>query len=308
MTEFELENNTFNEEVYDEIKIDPEALNNLCCNGFPENRVNQEETSATYETRSSDEISEINDINSIVEKPKNQKQIKLVEQKIIRDVNIELAPKEEEKSTQESHSIITSSLNAFIQNGKKFKIYSEQDTLRIDNLRKEAFNAPLIFMKKFFKRHYKLNFKSLKCAKVLGISPRYMKSPLELTIEEMLSYKEKNITIQKLKEKMPSAKRRTLMYFLNIKYEELFNRYISGNINFPIINNGTVRISEFITFEKEKEIKEREWRKIKKYKNNEELLQKKLEKFENLSKNMINDIKAGKLERNVEKRKDEFNE
>lgn len=308
MTEFEQENNTFNEEVYDGIKIDPEALNNLCCNGFPENRVNQEETSATYETRSSDEISESNDINSIVEKPKNQKQIELVEQKIIRDVNIEPAPKEEEKSTQESHSIITPSLNAFIQSGKKFKIYSEQDTLRIDNLRKEAFNAPLIFMKKFFKRHYKLNFKSLKCAKVLGISPRYMKSPLELTIEEMLSYKEKNITIQKLKKKMPSAKRRTLIYFLNIKYEELFNRYISGNINFPIINNGTVRISEFITFEKEKKIKEREWRKIKKYKNNEKLLQKKLEKFEYLSKNMINDIKEGKLERNVEKRKDEFNE
>ena len=78
---------------------------------------------------------------------------------------------------------------------------------------------------------------------------------------------------------MPSAKRRTLIYFLNIKYEELFNRYISGNINFPIIENGTVRISEYITLEKEKEIKEREWRNIEDFKNNEELLQKRLKKF-----------------------------
>ena len=129
-----------------------------------------------------------------------------------------------------------------------------------------------------------------------------MKSHLGLTIEEMLSYKEKNITNKKLKEKMSSSKRRTLMYFLNIKYEELFNRYISGNINFPIIENGTVRISEYITLEKEKEIKEREWRNIEDFKNNEELLQKRLKKFEKLSKNMIIALKDGKFERKKKKR------
>ena len=129
-----------------------------------------------------------------------------------------------------------------------------------------------------------------------------MKSHLGLTIEEMLSYKEKNITNKKLKEKMSSSKRRTLIYFLNIKYEELFNRYISGNINFPIIENGTVRISEYITLEKEKEIKEREWRNIEDFKNNEELLQKRLKKFEKLSKNMIIALKDGKFERKKKKR------
>ena len=118
----------------------------------------------------------------------------------------------------------------------------------------------------------------------------------------MLSYKEKNITNKKLKEKMSSSKRRTLIYFLNIKYEELFNRYISGNINFPIIENGTVRISEYITLEKEKEIKEREWRNIEDFKNNEELLQKRLKKFEKLSKNMIIALKDGKFERKKKKR------
>jgi hypothetical protein len=313
MIEFLYDINTYIEEVYDDIKIDPETLNNLCCNRFSENKLIQEETYATYETRSmDDEITESNDKISIIEKPKNQNQIEFLEQKIIRDVNIikdaiKQTPKEEEKSTQESNSFNSNQEQKALGQKRKY-IFFETDrrqdtpTSRTDNLRREAFNVPLIFLRKFFKKHYKLNFKSLKCYKVLGISCRYMKSHLGLTIEEMLSYKEKNITNKKLKEKMSSSKRRTLIYFLNIKYEELFNRYISGNINFPIIENGTVRISEYITLEKEKEIKEREWRNIEDFKNNEELLQKRLKKFEKLSKNMIIALKDGKFERKKKKR------
>ena len=306
MIEFEYDINTYIEEVYDDIKIDPETLKNLCCNGFSENRLIKDETYATYETRSmNDEITESNDKISIIEKPKNQNQIEFLEQKIIRDVNIikdsiEQAPKEEEKSTQENSSFNSNQeQKALGQKRKIFETDKRQDTPRTDNLRREAFNVPLIFLRKFFKKHYKLNLKSLKCYEVLGISCRYMKKHLGLTIKEMLSFNEKNIFNKKLEENVSSSERMTLIYFMNIKYEELFNRYISGNINFPIIENGTVRISEFITLEKAKEIKEREWRNIEDFKNNEEFLQKKLKKFENLSTNMINDIKTGKLERKV---------
>ena len=34
MIEFQYDINTYIEEVYDDIKIDPETLNNLCCNRF----------------------------------------------------------------------------------------------------------------------------------------------------------------------------------------------------------------------------------------------------------------------------------
>ena len=58
-------------------------------------------------------------------------------------------------------------------------------------------------------------------------------------------------------------------------YEEIYNRYIIGDINFPLINNGTVRICNFITLEKE--IK---WRK------------EKAKELEEISKNMVRDIKG----------------
>ena len=58
-------------------------------------------------------------------------------------------------------------------------------------------------------------------------------------------------------------------------YEEIYNRYISGDINFPLINNGTVRICNFITLEKE----------IKGKKGG-------AKEFEEISKNMIRDSKG----------------
>ena len=62
-------------------------------------------------------------------------------------------------------------------------------------------------------------------------------------------------------------------------YEELYIRYIEGNINFPIIPNGTLRICDFITLEKViKKKKEKNFENAK--------------KFERLSRSMLNDIET----------------
>ena len=55
-------------------------------------------------------------------------------------------------------------------------------------------------------------------------------------------------------------------YFMTRTYEELYKRYISGNIDFPIIPNGTVRICKFMTLKKAIAIKDKNGNnKIKEY-------------------------------------------
>ena len=74
----------------------------------------------------------------------------------------------------------------------------------------------------------------------------------------------------------------TFFYFMTRTYEELYKRYISGNINFPIIPNGTVRICKFMTLKKAIAIKD---------KNGNNKI-KNIEEFVKLSQNMLNDIKT----------------
>ena len=84
-------------------------------------------------------------------------------------------------------------------------------------------------------------------------------------------------------------------------YEELYNRYIIGDINFPIIKNVTVRINTFITLKKV--IKEKT-EKLQKQQKTEKFIGTKIMAFSKLSKNMINDIKNGNNERKERKGKE----
>jgi len=84
-------------------------------------------------------------------------------------------------------------------------------------------------------------------------------------------------------------------------YGELYNCYLEGNVNFPCIPNGTLRIGLF-TLKKSinEKINELEGKN-----KNKKFIKKYIEIFKNLSENMIEDLKNGKNER-VEKKEKEF--
>ena len=96
-------------------------------------------------------------------------------------------------------------------------------------------------------------------------------------------------------------KKRELNYFLDLKYEELFNRYIKGDINFQISKGPLSIIKEFITLEKAIQLKRERWRKFKKFKEDNSLLELKLALFKKYSNTIIQDIKSGKKERGKNK-------
>lgn len=175
---------------------------------------------------------------------------------------------------------------------------------RRDNLRKETFYILMIYLKQFFKERYGLNFDSFKCDEVFGVSIGHMKKVLGLEIYQILCYYPENIVkiinyIEKAKFK--NKEKLIFFYFMTRTYEELYNRYIIGDINFPIIKNGTVRINTFITLKKV--IKEKTG-KLWKRKKTEKFIEAKIMAFAELSRNIINVIKNGNNERKERKGKE----
>lgn len=175
---------------------------------------------------------------------------------------------------------------------------------RRDNLRKETFYILMIYLKQFFKERYGLNFDSFKCDEVFGVSIGHMKKVLGLEIYQILCYYPENIVkiinyIEKAKFK--NKEKLIFFYFMTRTYEELYNRYIIGDINFPIIKNGTVRINTFITLKKV--IKEKTGKLLKR-KKTEKFIEAKIMAFAELSRNIINVIKNGNNERKERKGKE----
>ena len=175
---------------------------------------------------------------------------------------------------------------------------------RRDNLRKETFYILMIYLKQFFKERYGLNFDSFKCDEVFGVCIGHMKKVLGLEIYQILCYYPENIVkiinyIEKAKFK--NKEKLIFFYFMTRTYEELYNRYIIGDINFPIIKNGTVRINTFITLKKV--IKEKTG-KLWKQKKTEKFIEAKIMAFAELSRNIIDVIKNGNNERKERKGKE----
>ena len=185
-------------------------------------------------------------------------------------------------------------------------INSEKDDfIRKDNLRKEAFYVPMIHLKKFFKERFNLNFNSFKCDEVFGVSIPNMKKVLGLEIYQILCYYPENIkkiiNMMEKTEIMEQKEKMIFFYFMTRTYEEIYNRYIIGDNSFPLIKGGTVKINKFITLKK---IIKRKEKKLKNGKKTENFIRNKMQNFENISKNMINDIKNNKLEREKRKEKE----
>ena len=174
---------------------------------------------------------------------------------------------------------------------------NEEQCVKTNNTRKYAFNALMIFLKQFLKEKYDIDLETFKCDEVLGVGIAHMKKVLGLEIYQILCYYPENaIKILKVIENplINKSEKLIFFYFMTSTYEELYNRYISGDINFPLFKNGNLRINSFITLKKEIKLKKE---KLKKKKKSDIFIEKTIEEFEKFSKNMINDIKSGDLER-----------
>ena len=119
--------------------------------------------------------------------------------------------------------------------------------IRPENIRNSAFYYPMILLKKIFKIQFKLDFDLFKCSEVFGVSICHMRQILNFQMYQILSYYPKyyNKIIKFAKRKMSKEKKYMFYYFMTRTYEELYLRYVEGNVNFPCIPNGTLRIGLF---------------------------------------------------------------
>jgi len=160
----------------------------------------------------------------------------------------------------------------------------ETNNVRKDNQRKSAFSYPMMSLKKLFKDLFDLDFSSFDCQIVLGSCIRNFKRVLKLKIYQILCYYPINAIklLKFLDRKMTKNKRLTFFYFMTRTYEEIYIRYINGNIDFPIIPNGTVRIGNFTTLKKAINTKNKKG----------ENKIKDINKFIDLSMHMLDDLKT----------------
>jgi len=184
---------------------------------------------------------------------------------------------------------------------------------RIDNLRKTCFYTPMLFLKKYLKMEYGINFGSINCKVILGESIRYMKNSLELKVYQLLclgcKYKEALDSLKKIEmdenEKFDENKKFILFFLLTRTYEELYNRYIDERFNFSFYykdkkDEKHITITNFITLQKaiDEEIK-----RLKKNKKEETYIKGRIRNYSYLSIHMIKDIKAEKYVKQAKKEK-----
>ena len=196
---------------------------------------------------------------------------------------------QEEETAEETQA---SSLN-YELSIERFLIYDGKVSTT-GNIRRSALFTLMRYLIIFFKESFGLKLGSFNCIKVFGNNFRDFRKTMKLKIYKILCYYPKNrkLLMDFLETEKSEFKRLMFFYFMTRTYEELYKRYISGNINFPIIPNCTVSISDFITLKKVIEEK-----KEKNYKN--------VSAFEELSKSMLYDLKSKARSRKIFKK--EFN-
>ena len=196
---------------------------------------------------------------------------------------------QEEETAEETQA---SSLN-YELSIERFLIYDGKVSTT-GNIRRSALFTLMRYLIISFKERFGLKLGSFNCIKVFGNNFRDFRKTMKLKIYKILCYYPKNrkLLMDFLETEKSEFKRLMFFYFMTRTYEELYKRYISGNINFPIIPNCTVSISDFITLKKVIEEK-----KEKNYKN--------VSAFEELSKSMLYDLKTKARSRKIFKK--EFN-
>ena len=193
---------------------------------------------------------------------------------------------QEEETAEETQ---VSSLN-YELSIERFLIYDGKVSTT-GNIRRSALFTLMRYLIISFKERFGLKLGSFNCIKVFGNNFRDFRKTMKMKIYKILCYYPENrkLLMDFLETEKSEFKRLMFFYFMTRTYEELYKRYISGNINFPIIPNCTVSISDFITLKKVIEEK-----KEKNYKN--------VSAFEELSKSMIYDLKTKARSRKIIKK------
>ena len=193
---------------------------------------------------------------------------------------------QEEETAEETQA---SSLN-YELSIERFLIYDGKVSTT-GNIRRSALFTLMRYLIISFKERFGLKLGSFNCIKVFGNNFRDFRKTMKMKIYKILCYYPKNrkLLMDFLETEKSEFKRLMFFYFMTRTYEELYKRYISGNINFPIFPNGTFRIYDFITLKKVIEEK-----KEKNYKN--------VSAFEELSKSMLYDLKTKARSRKIAKK------
>ena len=156
---------------------------------------------------------------------------------------------------------------------------------------KEVSYPPMIYLIKFFKDLFNLNFDSFNCDEVLGICRSRMKQVLGLEIYQILCYypeNKKKLILFKDNNKMNESEKTIFYYFMTRTFEQIYKRYTIGNRHFPLFEKGNLFITSFKTLEKVIEEKKSELKLLNK---DDKYIETKINNFENYSQKMIDYIK-----------------
>ena len=152
----------------------------------------------------------------------------------------------------------------------------------IDNLTREVLKCPIIGLKNYLEENFKIKLYSINLDNLL--SKYKLKVFIKLKLYQLINFdlEHTNIFIND---------RQLIYYFMNVTYEQLFNYYIN-NINNFHFNEHDIIIPNFPTIFKVINDKKSE---LKKKGKKEGYINRIIEKFSSISKNIIEDIREGTL-------------
>ena len=153
----------------------------------------------------------------------------------------------------------------------------------IDNSKKEAYIIIMYFIQEYFLPDLNFEIGLYICDDFFEAgNNNNCKWALGLKIYQILYiYSENKKRIRKILHKkinkIKDSRRKTFFYFMTRTYKELYYRYIKGDIDFPLFEGGTVRITKFPT----------QQRVIKEKINDENYVKNKSRAFEEIGKNIF---------------------
>ena len=266
-------------------------------NSLNENESNQNNHTIT---------SEINLFESNAEENKIKETCDFIGKKLEREKenkNILSEQNHNEENTKADNNSVKAFANTKIPKVPKKPIFQIEESTKIksEDIRKTAYHAPMIYLKKFLKYIFQLNL-SFNCEMVLGTTINEMKYPLNAMIFEIFSYDNED-NVKKIRKKLYSItdedEKTVFEFFMTRTYEEIYNIYLEVYHGPPIPNKGNIIIIFYTMKDKIEEIKAA----LKKAKKSERYIANYLEIFEEISKTMIDDIKKTKKTNKKERKK-----
>lgn len=245
-------------------------------------------------------MAQIKEINNIIKMINQFSDSKLLENTDETLTNIEAIQETNENKKNDEKKKIKSPTQIQDQSTKSKTKTSIIKKPRTDNTRIEAFITPMLFLKEFFILNFDLDFSDFKCTEAFGPSIGYMIQVIDLYVYQLFcAYpKNKGYIIDVYNKEMPKNKKILFCYFMTLTYREIYERFVSGNIKFPLFKRGYLTITLFPTLKKAKQKKQEKY--LAKGLS-VDYINKKISCYETACREMIKNIDNKKLERGEEK-------